>query len=519
MAHHTDSRLSLSIAAACAAFIALSALPAMSAEVEERRTASSLSWTAPFAYQEATIAVSGPAGVISWTVPAGEPLLIETAALTAWAMLRSVPVDGAYSYELRFSPKLDAASRAALERQRTEAGGAEAATAGVAALPVVSGHFQLADGAVVGVEAGASEEGAAKDQVIPDDLIVDGSLCVGFDCINLESFGFDTIRLKENNLRIKFLDTSSASSFPTNDWQIIANDSLDGGASYLGFEDVDAGRKPFMVMAGSRANALFVSSSGRIGFGTSVPFVDLHMVRGDTPTVRLDQDGSFGWAPQIWDLAGNETNFFIRDVTHGSKLPLRIQSGAPTSTLTLRADGKVGIGTWSPAAPLEIETTGADATLLLDRTDGGQWYLTAVADGSFTLGASAEAGEELLIVDEAGNLTTSGTVNGISDRAAKRDFAPVDGTRVLDAVAGLPITEWSLVSDAGAARHLGPTAQDFRAAFGLGGDERHIALSDLSGVALAAIQALLGELEQRDREIEELSRRLQELESTVGSLQ
>ncbi|NIM12421.1 MAG: hypothetical protein GTO45_09930, partial [Candidatus Aminicenantes bacterium] len=64
-----------------------------------------------------------------------------------------------------------------------------------------------------------------QDQVILDDLIVDGSICVGFDCVNGESFGFDTIRLKENNLRIRFVDTSSTASFPSNDWQITANDS------------------------------------------------------------------------------------------------------------------------------------------------------------------------------------------------------------------------------------------------------------------------------------------------------
>jgi len=53
--------------------------------------------------------------------------------------------------------------------------------------------------------------------VIPDDLIVPGSACIGLDCVNNESFGFDTIRLKENNTRIKFDDTSTASGFPAND--------------------------------------------------------------------------------------------------------------------------------------------------------------------------------------------------------------------------------------------------------------------------------------------------------------
>ena len=62
----------------------------------------------------------------------------------------------------------------------------------------------------------------AADNVIRDDLIVDGSACVGFDCVNGESFGFDTMRLKENNLRLHFQDTSSSASFPSNDWRIMS---------------------------------------------------------------------------------------------------------------------------------------------------------------------------------------------------------------------------------------------------------------------------------------------------------
>ena len=66
---------------------------------------------------------------------------------------------------------------------------------------------------------------ASADRVIADDLIVQGSNCVGLDCVNNESFGFDTLRLKENNTRIKFDDTSSSAGFPANDWMLSANDS------------------------------------------------------------------------------------------------------------------------------------------------------------------------------------------------------------------------------------------------------------------------------------------------------
>ena len=59
---------------------------------------------------------------------------------------------------------------------------------------------------------------AMADQVILDDLIVTFSACIGNDCANGEAFGFDTLRLKENNVRIGVNDTSASASFPNNDW-------------------------------------------------------------------------------------------------------------------------------------------------------------------------------------------------------------------------------------------------------------------------------------------------------------
>ena len=74
-------------------------------------------------------------------------------------------------------------------------------------------------------------------EVINDDLVVVGSECLGFDCSSDEEFSFSTLLLKENNLRVFLHDTSNTASFPTNDWEIIANDSANGGASFLGFAD------------------------------------------------------------------------------------------------------------------------------------------------------------------------------------------------------------------------------------------------------------------------------------------
>ncbi|MGE0826868.1 MAG: hypothetical protein AB7G75_31860 [Candidatus Binatia bacterium] len=196
--------------------------------------------------------------------------------------------------------------------------------------------------------------GVRADQVIPDDLIVQMSLCVGFDCINNESFGFDTIRMKENNTRIKFDDTSTSAGFPNHDWQLTANDSASGGAERFSIEDITAARVPFTILGNAPSNSLFIDALGRIGLRTATPAQDLHLTVGDTPTVRLEQNTSSGFTAQNWDVAGNETNFFIRDVTNGSRLPFRIRPGAPTSSLDIAADGKVGIGTQSPQATIHV---------------------------------------------------------------------------------------------------------------------------------------------------------------------
>ena len=201
----------------------------------------------------------------------------------------------------------------------------------------------------------ASSFNSQSAQVFVTDIVVQGSACIGFDCVNGENFGADTIRLKENNLRIHFNDTSNSGSFPTRDWRIVINDSTNGGSNYFGIEDSDAGTYPFRVMAGAGNNALYIDAQGDVGLNTSNPVVELHIADGDTPTVRLEQTGSSGFTPQTWDIAGNETNFFIRDVTNGSELPFKIRPGADDNSLYIDSDGDIGLGTSSPSAALDLE--------------------------------------------------------------------------------------------------------------------------------------------------------------------
>jgi hypothetical protein len=285
---------------------------------------------------------------------------------------------------------------------------------------------------------------AMADQVILDDLIVDGSACIGFDCVNGESFGFDTIRTKENNLRLHFFDTSSSASFPSVDWRITVNDSSNGGANRFSVDDASNGKTPFTIEANAPSHSLYVDDGGRVGFGTSTPVADLHVKSGNTPTLRLEQDGSSGFTAQTWDLAGNEANFFIRDATSGSTLPFRVFPGAPSNALTVEGStGHIGIGTTSPDRDLDIEADGPGFRLTNTGPHGFGWE--AVMNGNTgkfqirhfdTAGAPLKLGPDAVdnllkvgdsaanVVDIGGNLAVAGNITATGTITPDYVFSP-----------------------------------------------------------------------------------------------
>ena len=117
----------------------------------------------------------------------------------------------------------------------------------------------------------------------------------------------------------------------------------------------------------------------------------------------------------------------------------------------------------------------------------------------------------------------SGSWSSLSDRNAKTNFTPIDSSVLLEKLAAMPISTWNYRAQADSVHHLGPTAQDFQAAFGLGEDDKHISTVDAEGVALASVQALYrtvselkSELEKKEHELDELNARLARLEQSAG---
>jgi hypothetical protein len=165
--------------------------------------------------------------------------------------------------------------------------------------------------------------------------------------------------------------------------------------------------------------------------------LDLHIATGDTPAQRLEQTSASGFTAQTWDIAGNEANFFVRDVTGGSRLPFRIRPGAPTSSIDIAATGNVGIGTASPAKKLHI--FGSNSQVFVDRTanTAGNYALINFATNGvqkFFFGLNADAGagvDRLAFFDSAVSATnpvmtfTGGNV-GIGTQAPT-DLLSVNG--------------------------------------------------------------------------------------------
>lgn len=102
-----------------------------------------------------------------------------------------------------------------------------------------------------------------------------------------------------------------------------------------------------------------------------------------------------------------------------------------------------------------------------------------------------------------------------SDRNAKESFAPVDRRDILERLVVLPIERWNYKGESPWVRHIGPMAQDFARAFGVGGDDKRIYTVDAFGVALASIQALYWLLKERDSKMDELRRGVEELKAEM----
>jgi hypothetical protein len=286
--------------------------------------------------------------------------------------------------------------------------------------------------------------------------------------------------------------------------------------------------------------------------------LDLHINTSNTPSIRLEQNNSGGFTAQTWDIGANEANFFVRDVTGGSKLSFRIRPGAPTSSVDISADGDVGIGTASPDSKLEVEagdvhvSTDALAANNIDRNiaigpnafSGATTFNFGYGGASFGVGAaflnSKATGAtapnpslrfltgttERVIIDNEGNIGFGSNVAGFnpadplvhqntnarltggiwtdgSSRAIKHDIHDLETSDALEAFAHLTPVRYR-PNSVPEEEVLGFVAEDVPALVAFN-DRKSLSPMDFVAVLTKVVQ-------EQQKTIDELTERLNQLE-------
>ncbi len=160
---------------------------------------------------------------------------------------------------------------------------------------------------------------------------------------------------------------------------------------------------------------------------------------------------------------------------------------------------------------IQVETSGIGQFVV--NAPGGI-FLGSTSAGTVTIGAN-----DFIATGTGATLSTGGVWTNASDAALKEGFRPVDPADVLARLDTLPITRWKYRTESEGVEHIGPTAQDFFRAFGVGDSERTIGTVDASGVAMAAIQGLHALVKAQRTEIERLRADRDALEARLQRLE
>lgn len=174
---------------------------------------------------------------------------------------------------------------------------------------------------------------------------------------------------------------------------------------------------------------------GNVGIGTTSPIHSLHM-QGAAPTIGFqDGDGNSGFIHQN----GNQMHFLAGGVNgttwvaNGNYFPLTLNMANDAATFGGSAyfmEGRVGIGTTTPRAPLEVFA-------LENNTFNGGYFMNTVGAGA--LGQNQTHPTSIL----ASHFISSGLgFIASSDRRIKKDLRPCVGGNDLASLRQLRVTDY-----------------------------------------------------------------------------
>ena len=240
-------------------------------------------------------------------------------------------------------------------------------------------------------------------------------------------------------------------------------------------------------------NQIGDGTHGSAGTGTGdYDFYGVTAPGGTVITIDIDAraEGS-ALDPYVWlyddtgaIVAENDDSFVASEVSAGSRdshLEFFVPAGGGTYYAAI---GSFGFGPiLNPFDPASGPGAGSEGEYEIHFS-----VIRALEIYGGPVFVSADAPGDSLVVDASG-------VALASSREIKRQIEAANRAEILARLIELPILEWTYKDDPTEARHLGPMAEDFFAAFGLGRDETLLSPIDTGGVALAAVQALAHKVE------------------------
>ncbi|WP_021781134.1 tail fiber domain-containing protein [Myxococcus hansupus] len=317
-------------------------------------------------------------------------------------------------------------------------------------------------------------------------------------------------------------------------WDALPVFKVDSGGGLLSRGEFVSGNGPLPMSSGVGTRLMWAPARGAFRAGTALDEWDDDNVgeyswAGGNRT-RASAYGAFSFGDQCAASGTVATCFGSANRASGtasftsgaSNIASGFASTAMGYTNTATGQGSVAIG-------YRVQAEGNYGVALGYRVStGGRTGSFIWGDESTTTASTSTANNQFMIRAAGGvrlrtssSLSTgcdlpagSGVFSCTSDRNLKEDFRDVDGEALLAKVAGLPVASWRYKGEDGQVRHLGPVAQDFRAAFGLGTDDTSIGMLDIDGVNMAAIQAL----ERRTRELHAKSAELDALKAELAAL-
>jgi hypothetical protein len=281
-----------------------------------------------------------------------------------------------------------------------------------------------------------------------------------------------------------------------------ANETLKTPVLFLVFNRPSCTEKVFKAIAGARPTKLYVAADGDIGLGTASPDARLHITGTGVDGLHVEGNTILDGNLQVdgdLQLAG----LLVSGSDGMTQLKIEETNALETNRVLLDLTNKGG-------SEIQFNTSNPFGVSWSVRSDS--------SNGSFKISKKGQVTAPFEI-SSGGDIIQSGVTLHTSDRNKKKNIHEVDPQNILNKLNDLPISTWQYKSQDGEIIHMGPMAQDFRAAFGLGLNDVTISDTDVSGVALAAIKALKTELDQRDTEMRSLQETNSQLEQRLFNLE